>query len=65
MIKYIMSRKASQRGLIGIVFCILLFAFGYFVLNYISTMENPPLGNTIYILIGSTLTIISGFPLYM
>ena len=60
MIKYIMSRKASQRGLIGIGFCILLFAFGYFVLNYISTMENPPLGNTIYILIGSTLTIISG-----
>lgn len=63
MIKYILSRKASERGLIGIGFCIFLFGFGYFVLEYISIKENPPLGNTIYILIGSTFifTSILGF----
>lgn len=60
MIKYFMSRTMNERGLIGIALCIFLFAFGYFfVLNYISTMEDPPMGNTIYILIGTTLSIIS------
>ena len=60
MIKYFMSKSANQRGLIGILFCIILFAFGYFfVLNYVSTLEDPPLGNTFYILIGSTFSIIS------
>ena len=59
MIKYIMSRKLYERGLIGIGFCIVVFIIGYFVLNKISTMEKPPLGNTIYILIGSTLTFTS------
>lgn len=60
MINYIMSKTVNGRGLIGIVFCIILFFFGYFfVLNYVSTMENPPLGTTIYIIIGSMLTILS------
>lgn len=60
MIKYIMSKSVYERGLIGMVICIFLFAFGYFfVLNYISTMEDPPLGTTVYILIGTSLTILS------
>lgn len=60
MIKYLTSKSVSKRGLIGIICCIILFLFGYFfVLNYVSTMEDPPLGNTIYIVIGSTLSIIS------
>lgn len=60
MFKYFMSRSIMERGLIGIVLCILVFCFGYFfVLNYVSTLEKPPLGNTIYILIGSTFSIIS------
>lgn len=55
-----MSKSAVERALIGIVFCIIVFCFGYFfVLNRISTMEDPPLGNTIYILIGSTLSVVS------
>ena len=48
-----MSQKLYTRALIGIGFCFFVFVFGYYVLNHISTMENPPLGNTIYILIGS------------
>lgn len=59
MIKYIMARRLYERGLIGIALCIVVFIIGYFVLNKISTMEDPPLGNTIYILIGSTLTFTS------
>lgn len=59
MIKYIMSKRVNERGLIGIVLCVIVFSLGYFVLNHISTMEDPPLGNTIYILIGSTLTFLS------
>ena len=63
MIKYIMSRRVHERGMIGIGFCIFIFGLGYFVLEHISTMEDPPLGNTIYILIGSTFifTSILGF----
>jgi len=59
MIKYIMSKRVYDRCLIGIGLCILVFILGYIILNYISTMENPPLGNTIYILIGSALTFLS------
>lgn len=60
MIKYFMSRSMLERGIIGIIFCILLFAFGYFfILNYVSTLERPPLGNTLYILLGSTFSIVS------
>ena len=60
MVKYFMSRSPSGRGIIGIVGCVILFVFGYFfVLNYMSTLENPPLGNTVYILLGSTISIVS------
>ena len=50
MINYIMSKRTNERCLIGIVLCIVVFILGYFILNHISTMEDPPLGNTIYIL---------------
>lgn len=58
MLKYIMSRRVNERGLIGIGFCIVVFILGY-ISNHISTLEDPPMGNTIYILIGSTLTFLS------
>ncbi|MBP6557169.1 MAG: hypothetical protein KA213_02315 [Flavobacterium sp.] len=54
MIKYIMSKKDKEKALWGILFSIIVFAIGYYVLNYIATLEEPPLGNTIHILIGST-----------
>lgn len=60
MIKYIMSRRLHQRALIGVGGCIIVFILGYYILEHISTMENPPLGNTIYILIGSALIFSSG-----
>lgn len=55
-----MSKTTVERSIIGIAFCVFLFAFGYFfVLNYVSTLEDPPLGNTVYILLGSTFSIVS------
>ncbi len=59
MISYIMSKRTNERCLIGIILCIVVFILGYYILNHISTMEDPPLGNTIYILIGSALTFLS------
>lgn len=60
MLKYFMSKSVAERGLIGIICCVIGFAFGYFfVLNYVSVLEDPPLGNTVYIMIGSTVSIIS------
>lgn len=60
MMRYFMSRSIMERGVIGIFLCVLLFIFGYFfVLNYVSALEKPPLGNTVYILIGSTFSIVS------
>jgi uncharacterized oligopeptide transporter (OPT) family protein len=48
-----MSRKINERGLIGIGICVIVFIIGELVL-YRSTRENPSMGITIYILIGST-----------
>ena len=55
MFDYFMSKTEKQRGYIGIIVCELVFFLGYYILNYISVKEKLPLGNTIYILIGSTL----------
>ncbi len=59
MLKYLMSRKLYERGLFGLIICIIAFIIGQLILNRISTMENPPMGNTIYILIGSTFVFTS------
>jgi len=53
MFKYIMSRKLNERVLYGIAACIISYFFGQFILNKISTLEDPPMGNTVYILIGN------------
>jgi len=65
MIKYVMSKSLNQRGLIGIGLCGIVFFIGYYILNYISTMEDPPLGNTIYILIGSLLVFLSVLGIFL
>lgn len=65
MLKYIMSTRLRQRVLIGIGGCVIVFILGYYVLEYISTMEDPPFGNTVYILIGSALVFSSAIGVFM
>lgn len=55
-----MSRKDSEKALWGILLSVVVFGIGYYFLNYIATMEEPPLGHTIHILIGTSLMSVSG-----
>jgi hypothetical protein len=48
-----MSRKLNERVLYGFALCVVVYFIGQFILNKISTMEDPPMGNTIYILLGN------------
>ncbi|MFN4027416.1 MULTISPECIES: hypothetical protein [Flavobacterium] len=59
MIKYIMSKKDSEKAAWGIILSVIVFFIGYYFLNYIATLEEPPLGHTIHILIGTTLMAVS------
>ncbi|MFM2213764.1 MAG: hypothetical protein RL427_1027 [Bacteroidota bacterium] len=53
MFKFILSRKLNERVLYGIALCVVIYFIGHFILNKISTLEDPPMGNTIYILVGN------------
>ncbi len=55
-----MSRKDNEKAFWGILLSAIVFGIGYYFLNYIATMEEPPLGHTIHILIGTTLMAVSG-----
>ena len=59
MIKYIMSKRLHQRAVMGIGACVTVFFMGYYALE-ISKTEDPPLGNTIYIVFGSAFVFCSG-----
>lgn len=55
-------KKRKGKGFLNIyiiLFSIVLFGLGYYVLNHISTMEKPFLGNTFHIVLGCTLMAIS------
>jgi hypothetical protein len=39
--------------------CLAVFGFGYYILNHVSRMEKPFLGNTFHIIFGCTLMAIS------
>ena len=43
-----------------LILCILVFGLGYFILNHISRLEDPFLGNTFHILLGCILMAVSG-----
>ena len=53
-----MSKRLHQRAIMGFIGCLVLYILGYVVLEF-STMEDPPLGNTIYILLGSAFVFCS------
>lgn len=55
MIKLFKRRKNSDNSYIALIVCIVVLIIGYITLNHISMLEDPPLGNTFYIFLGSTL----------
>lgn len=55
-----MSKKDNEKAFCGILLSAIVFGIGYYFLNYIATMEEPPMGHTIHILIGTTLMAVSG-----
>lgn len=65
MLKILKSKKEKDRAIVGIIACCFILVVGYFVLNEIATLEDPPLGNTVYILIGLTLIAIGGLGILM
>lgn len=52
--------ERKNRNLKTLAICIVVFGLGYYILNYISRMEKPFLGNTFHILLGCILMAISG-----
>ena len=54
------NRKIKRNLNIKIILiCIVFFIFGYYLLNHVSVMENPFLGNTFNIILGCILMAIS------
>lgn len=60
MLKGLKSKKEKDKAIIGIVIGVLLIILGYVVLKIISTVEEPPLGHTLFILVGTTLIAVGG-----
>lgn len=54
-----MYKQEKRRSYLGIALSILLFIIGQILLNYVSVMEKPPGGNTLYIILGTALILFS------
>jgi uncharacterized membrane protein YdjX (TVP38/TMEM64 family) len=54
------SKKArKKRNNITILVCIMAFLIGYYLLNYVASMEKPPLGSSFNIVLGCTIMAIT------
>ena len=58
--KNVRIRLTIDKAILGIIVCSIVIAIGYYILNHIATLEDPPLGNTLYILLGLTLIAAGG-----
>lgn len=52
-------RERRNKNFKMIFVCIIFFSIGFYMLNDISKMEKPPLGNTFHIIMGCALMSIS------
>ena len=52
-------REKRSRNLKIMAICVVAFGLGYYILNYISRMEKPFLGNTFHIVFGCVLMAVS------
>jgi uncharacterized membrane protein len=54
------TKKARKnRNNIMILVCIMAFLIGYYLLNYVASMEKPPLGAGLNIILGCTIMAIT------
>lgn len=51
------ERKNNNNGILA--FCIIAFFIGYYILNYVSALEKPPVGATFNIVLGCTIMAVS------
>ena len=54
-----MYKSEKKRCYIGIAFSVVVFVIGQFLLNYVSEMEKPAGGHTLYIISGTALILFS------
>lgn len=59
------SRNRQNRTFSIIAISLLGFAIGYFILEFISTRERPPLGTTFHVIIGCLLMCVSIIVLFV
>ncbi len=59
-----MQLTETRKSFIGIAICIVLFVLGQILLEVVSKIEDPPLGNTFYIIIGCILIVGSLLGIY-
>lgn len=52
------ARKNRNYTVIGV--CFVTFFVGYYILNYVASMEKPPLGATFNIVLGCTIMAVTG-----
>ena len=53
------SNESRNKGIKLILICLVVFLFGLFLLEYISTLEKPPLGAIFNIILGCILMAVS------
>ena len=59
------SRNKQNKFLSIAAGCILAFAIGYFMVEFISTREKPPLGMTFHVIVGCLLMCISAIVFFV
>ncbi len=59
-----MQITETKKNFLGIAICIVVFVLGQILLEVVSKIEDPPLGNTFYIIIGCVLIVGSLLGIY-
>ena len=52
-------RERKKRNISIILFCIVAFFLGYYILNYVASLERPPIGETFNIVLGCSIIAVS------
>lgn len=53
-------REKKKKSLLLVLVSLVVFAFGYYILDVVSRIYEIPLGNTFYVILGCSLMAMSG-----